>query len=115
MHRQIGYADALKILGAGHTKTLAVIDRLLGGAIMAASAVTGQIGLLELLGARDELVSRSASLLSNFGQRVRGARGKSAGPRLFLDTYSDQWLKTERFNSKSKASAHKRLLKRLIA
>lgn len=77
MRGQIGYADALKILGAGHNKTLAVINRLLGGAILATTAATGQIGLLALLGARDELVSRSSELLTNLGKRVRGATGKS--------------------------------------
>lgn len=49
MRGQIGYADALKILGAGHGRTLNTINRLLGGAILATTAATGQIGLLALL------------------------------------------------------------------
>jgi hypothetical protein len=75
--RQIGYADALKILGAGDSKLLAAIDKLLGGAIMGAAVKTGQLELLVLLHARDELLRQSEGLLSGFSQRVRGARGKN--------------------------------------
>src|ERR1700722_4538602 len=77
MRGRIGYADALKILGVGHSKTLGVINRLLGGAILAGTAVTGQLELLTLLHAREELIGESEKLLTKFGQRVRGAPGKS--------------------------------------
>ena len=77
MEAQLGYADALKILGDGHSKILKTIDKLLGGAILVTSAATGQIGLISLLEARDELVSQSSKLISDFGQRVRGARGRN--------------------------------------
>ena len=77
MRGRIGYADALKILGVGHSKTLGVINRLLGGAILAGTAVTGQLELLTLLHAREELIGESEKLLAKFGQRVRGAPGKS--------------------------------------
>jgi hypothetical protein len=77
MEAQLGYIDALRILGIGHSKTLETIDNLLGGAILAASAVTGQIGLIPLLDARDELILLGNRLIANLGQRTRGARGRN--------------------------------------
>jgi hypothetical protein len=75
--QQIVYADALKILGAEDSKPLVVIDRLLGGMILGAAAVTWHPELLVLLHARDELLKQTKRLLSNFGQRTRGAKGKT--------------------------------------
>ncbi len=77
MATRIGYVDALKILGVGRSRTLNVINRLLGGAVLTASAATGQIGLLALLMVRDELITQSEKLLANLGARVRGATGKT--------------------------------------
>jgi len=76
MRDQLGYADALKLLGSDDSKALDVIGGLLGGVIVGSTVVTGQLGLLELLGARDELVKQSKKLLSKLGQRVRGASGE---------------------------------------
>ena len=77
MGREIGYADALKILGTGNSKVLSAVNTLLGGAILGATVATGQLELLTLLHARDELLEQSAKLLAGLGQRVRGAKGKS--------------------------------------
>lgn len=77
MGREISYADALKILGSGESKVLSAINILLGGAIFGATVATGQLELLALLHARDELLEQSGRLLANLGQRVRGAKGKS--------------------------------------
>lgn len=77
MSEDVSYIDALKILGEGHDKTLENLGRIFGAAVLTATAFTGQIGLLELLGARDEVVKRSRSLLTRLAQRVRGASGKS--------------------------------------
>ena len=76
MRGRVGYIDALKILGADRSKALDVIDRLLGGAILVATAAAAQPGLLALLSVRDEIVSQTAKMLTGLGQRVRGARGK---------------------------------------
>jgi len=75
--RQIAYVDALKILGANDSKLLAGVDKILGGAILGATAVTGHLELLGQLDARSELIKQSGKLLSDFGQRARGARGKN--------------------------------------
>lgn len=75
MRARIGYAEALKILGENQSKTLKLIDSLLGGAILVSAAVGG-LGPLALFEARDELIKQSEKLLANFGQRVRGANGK---------------------------------------
>ncbi len=76
MRSRIGYADALKILGAGDSKTLNALDSLLGAGILA-TAAAGQPGALALLGVRDELLKLARKLMRNIGERVRGARGKS--------------------------------------
>lgn len=77
VRRQIAYVDALKILGAEDSRLLAVIDRLLGGAILVGASATGHLELLSLLHSRDELVKQTGKLLSGFGLRVRGARQTS--------------------------------------
>ena len=76
MSSRIGYADALKILGADDQKALKVVDAALGGAILATTAATGQLGILALLDARDELLRYGRKLLDAAGQRVRGAVNK---------------------------------------
>jgi hypothetical protein len=75
MRGRIGYAEALKILGENESRTLKLIDRLLGGAILISAAVAG-LGPLALLSVRDELIKQSEKLLASYGQRVRGAIGK---------------------------------------
>jgi hypothetical protein len=77
MARQLTYQDALRILGTGDSKTLRAIDKLLGGAILAATATTGHLEIASLLHVRDQLVNGGQKLLANFGERVRGANGKS--------------------------------------
>lgn len=76
MRGRVGYVDALKILGIGHSKVLDSISRLLGGVVLVATAAVGQPGLLALLAVRDELVSQTKKLLTGLGQRTRGATGK---------------------------------------
>jgi hypothetical protein len=74
--RQLTYRDAIEILGAGNSRTIDAIDKLLGGAIITAAAVTGNLEIAALMHVRDELVTRSQKLLAKFGQRVRGANGR---------------------------------------
>lgn len=77
MARQLTYQDALRILGTGDSRTLKAIDKLLGGAILAATAATGHLEIAALLHMRDQLIAGSQKLLADFGGRVRGARGRS--------------------------------------
>ena len=76
MRSRVGYADALKVLGAGDSKVLSALDSLLGAGILG-TAAAGQPWVLALLGVRDELLKLSRKLMRNVGERVRGARGMS--------------------------------------
>ena len=76
MARRLSYADALKILAAGHAPGLGALDIALGGLILGTTAVTGNLNLLGLLDARSEIVKQVDKLISRFSQRVRGARGR---------------------------------------
>ena len=82
LERQIGYSDALKILGIDDSKLLATIDSLAGGLILGVAAATSRSDLLALLDMRDELMKQAQKMLSDIGQRVRGAKGKNRGQLL---------------------------------
>jgi hypothetical protein len=74
--RRITYVDALKILGVENSQLLDTADRLLGGAIIGATAATGHLEIAALIHVRDELARIAHRLLAKFGERVRGASGK---------------------------------------
>ena len=76
MNRAITYTDAVRILGAGRPTVLKVADQVLGGAILGAAALTGNIGLVQLVDVRSELLARAEPLLKGLGARVRGASGR---------------------------------------
>jgi hypothetical protein len=75
------YADAVKLLGGQESRTVAALDRLAGGALLATSA-TGAGAALSLLGARSELARLGHELVGNLGERLRGLRRFDRSERL---------------------------------
>jgi hypothetical protein len=69
---RLTYADAVKVLAGGESPTVALLDRLAGGALLLASA--SGVGLaLSLFDAKAELAAVTRSLLDGLSQRLAGA------------------------------------------
>jgi CheY-like chemotaxis protein len=68
--RSLSYSDAVKLLG-GEGKTVAALDRLLGGALLAATG-GGSALALALFDAKGELARLSGELLSGLLDRLSG-------------------------------------------
>ncbi|MGW0624600.1 NACHT domain-containing protein [Streptomyces sp. NPDC002765] len=67
----LSYRDAVRLLGASEERTVAALDRLTGGLLLATSA-TG-VGLLSsLFDVRGELARLSAGLVRSLGEQARG-------------------------------------------
>lgn len=82
MGRSFCYADAVKLLGGGkESRTVAALDRLTGGVLLATSA-TGSGVALSLLGAKPELAKLGHELVGNLGERLRGRRRFDRSKRL---------------------------------
>lgn len=71
MARGLSYADAVRVLGGQDNRTTAVLDKLMGGLLTAASAA-GAGFVVSLFNPRTELVNISTHLLAGLGQRLRG-------------------------------------------
>ena len=71
MSRTLSYADAVRLLGGGGSKTVATVDKLLGGLLLAASAVSGGF-VVSLFSQGRQLASLSYSLVSTLEERLRG-------------------------------------------
>ena len=63
--------DAVRLMGGRDSRTVAALDRLTGGLLLAASAA-GVGFALSLLGAKGELARLSNELVRGLGQRLRG-------------------------------------------
>jgi hypothetical protein len=69
--KSLTYADAVKLLGGNDSKTVAALDKLAGGLLLAASA--GGSGLaLGLFGVKGELSRLSMALVSRLSNKLRG-------------------------------------------
>jgi CheY-like chemotaxis protein len=69
--KSLTYADAVKLLGGNDSKTVAALDKLAGGLLLAASA--GGSGLaLGLFGVKGELSRLSMALVSRLSDKLRG-------------------------------------------
>ncbi|MGW6271731.1 NACHT domain-containing protein [Streptomyces sp. NPDC055060] len=71
MPRGMSYADAARLLGGTNSPTLTTLDRLTGGALLAATG-GGSALALSLFDARGELARLSQSLFSGLAERSRG-------------------------------------------
>lgn len=71
MGRELGYADAVKLLGGVDSRVVAALDRLTGGLLLAASAGGGAL-VLNLFEAKGELARLSGELVSGLGACMRG-------------------------------------------
>ena len=67
----LSYADAVRLMGGRESKTVAALDRLAGGLLLAASAAGGGFAL-SLFGTRGELARLSNELVLGLGERLRG-------------------------------------------
>ncbi|EXG82991.1 NACHT domain-containing protein [Cryptosporangium arvum] len=71
MSRSLSYADAVRILGGSHSKTVTVLERATGGLLLAATA--GGSGLaMSLFDAKAELAQASHLLVSDLSDRAAG-------------------------------------------
>lgn len=71
MPRTLSYADAVRLLGGGESKAVATVDKLLGGFLLAASALHGGI-VVSLFSQGRQLASLSYSFVSRLDERLRG-------------------------------------------
>jgi hypothetical protein len=69
--RTLSYADAVRLLGGGGNKAVATVDKLLGGMLLAASAVSGGF-VVTLFSQGRQLASLSHSLVSRLDERLQG-------------------------------------------
>lgn len=67
----LNYADAVRLMGGQQSKTVAALDRLAGGLLLAASAA-GSGFALSLFEAKGELARLSGELVQELGERWRG-------------------------------------------
>jgi hypothetical protein len=67
----LSYADAVVVMGGRESRTVAALDRMTGGLLLAASAVGGGFAL-SLFEAKGELARLSNELVRGLGQRLRG-------------------------------------------
>jgi hypothetical protein len=77
----LSYADAVHLMGGRESRTVAALDRLTGGLLLAASAA-GAGFALSLFNAKGELARLSAELVQGLGQRARGLDRFSRTERL---------------------------------
>ncbi len=71
MLRALNYADAVRLLGGQESRTAAVLDKLVGGLLQAASA-TGWGLAVNLFDTKAELVAASHRLVAGLDQRLAG-------------------------------------------
>jgi hypothetical protein len=69
--RTLSYSDAVRLLGGGGNKAVAAVDKLLGGLLLAASAVSGGF-VVSLFSQGRQLASLSHSLVSRLDERLLG-------------------------------------------
>jgi hypothetical protein len=67
----LSYADAVRLMGGRESRTVAALDRLTGGLLLAASAA-GSGFALGLFEAKGELARLSSELVRGLGERLRG-------------------------------------------
>lgn len=79
--RGLCYSDAVTLLGGQGNKTIAALDRLMGGLLLAASA-GGSGFVINLFDAKGELVRLSHELVSGLSKRLRGLGRFSRSERL---------------------------------
>jgi hypothetical protein len=77
----LSYADAVLLMGGRESRTVTALDRLSGGALLAASAAGGGFAL-SLFEAKGEMARLSGELVRELGQRVRGLDRYTRGERL---------------------------------
>ena len=81
MTRGLCYSDAVTLLGGQGNKTIAALDRLMGGLLLVASA-GGSGFVVNLFDAKGELVRLSHELVSGLSERLRGLGRFSRSERL---------------------------------
>jgi hypothetical protein len=81
MERELSYRDAAVLMGKEPSRTVAMLDRLAGGLLLAAAPVTGGIAL-SLFEAKNEFIRLNEELLREIGQRARGLNRLSRRDRL---------------------------------
>jgi hypothetical protein len=69
--RTLSYTDAVRLLGGGGNKAVATVDKLLGGLLLAVSAVSGGFVVSLFIHGR-QLASLSYSLVSALDERLQG-------------------------------------------
>jgi hypothetical protein len=79
--RGLCYGDAVTLLGGNGNKTVAALDRLMGGLLLAASA-GGSGFVVNLFDAKGELARLSQELVSGLSTRLRGLGRFSRSERL---------------------------------
>jgi hypothetical protein len=79
--RGLCYSDAVTLLGGQGNKTIAALDRLMGGLLLVASA-GGSGFVVNLFDAKGELVRLSHELVSGLSERLRGLGRFSRSERL---------------------------------
>ena len=77
----LSYADAVRLMGGRESRTVAALDRLTGGLLLAASAAGGGFAL-SLFNAKGELVELSNALVAGLGERLRRLGRFSRSERL---------------------------------
>lgn len=77
----LSYADAVRLMGGRDSRTVAALDRLTGGLLLAGTAV-GAGFALSLFEAKGELALMSNELVRGLGQRLRGLDRFSRSERL---------------------------------
>jgi hypothetical protein len=81
MARGLSYADAVKLLGGRENRTVAALDRLVGGLLLVASAA-GAGFALSLFAPKSELVRLSGDLVSGLAEQLRGVSRLGRSERL---------------------------------
>lgn len=79
--RGLSYADAVRLLGESSSKTVAALDRLAGGVLLAVSAA-GHPGALGLLEAKSEFARLSQDLVTGLSDRLQGMSRFARSERL---------------------------------
>jgi hypothetical protein len=81
MARGLSYADAVRLLGGRENRTIAALDRLVGGVLLVASAA-GTGFVLSLFDPKSELARLSGDLVSGLAERLRGVSRLGRSERL---------------------------------
>ncbi|WP_169950731.1 NACHT domain-containing NTPase [Microbispora sp. H11081] len=71
MANKLSYADAVKLLGGSGSALVTALDKLTGGALLAATGGGGEFAL-SLFDAKGEMARLSGALISGLGDRLRG-------------------------------------------